>query len=318
MLDFINQVGCVQFDPIDICGKNAELVLQSCIIGFTKQMLYELLYDDRKLIDYFDKNLAIMGANDWKYFSRLRKAHSNGGRSYGEVNTVCDKIKDIIRERGSVCSADLDFNETVSWYWSNTKLSRAALETMYFRGDLVVHHKKGTIKYYDLAENCLSDSILNEPDPHPESYDYHKWQVLRRIGAVGILWNKASDAWLNIYSLKSPERTKIFNELLTENKIIDLNVEGIKEALYCKSEDIELINYIQQNPILKHRCEFLAPLDNMLWDRKLIKAIFGFDYKWEIYTPAAQRKYGYYVTPILYGDNIIGRIEAETTVKKSS
>jgi uncharacterized protein YcaQ len=54
---------------------------------------------------------------------------------------------------------------------------------------------------------------------------------------------------------------------------------------------------------------FLAPLYNMLWDRKLIKALFGFDYKWEIYTPEGERKYGYYVLPILYGDSFFGRIE---------
>ncbi len=60
---------------------------------------------------------------------------------------------------------------------------------------------------------------------------------------------------------------------------------------------------------MKERCEFIAPLDNMLWDRKLIKELFDFDYKWEIYTPLAQRKYGHYVLPILHGDKFIGRIE---------
>ena len=52
VLDFIRQAGCIQFDPIDVCGKNAEIVLQSRISGFTKQMLFELLYTDRKLLDY--------------------------------------------------------------------------------------------------------------------------------------------------------------------------------------------------------------------------------------------------------------------------
>ena len=66
VLAFVRQAGCIQFDPIDVCGKNAELVLQSRVKGFTKKMLYELLYEDRKLIDYFDKNLAIMAFEDWR------------------------------------------------------------------------------------------------------------------------------------------------------------------------------------------------------------------------------------------------------------
>lgn len=65
-----------------------------------------------------------------------------------------------------------------------------------------------------------------------------------------------------------------------------------------------------ENPEPKARCELIAPLDNLLWDRKHIKALFDFDYKWEVYTPKPQRKYGYYVLPLLYGDRFIGRAEA--------
>ena len=310
VLDFIHQAGCIQFDPIDVCGKNAELVLQSRVKGFTKQLLYSLLYEERKLLDYFDKNLSIIKTTDWPYFRRYREAHKIGGRSHDKINAVCEEIKKIIREKGAVSSADIGFDDKVNWYWSDAKLSRAALETMYFRGDLVVHHKKGTIKYYDLAENCIAAELLNAPEPYPDELDHQKWRVLRRIGAVGLLWNKSSDAWLNIWGLKSTQRNEIFRQLLMEEKIIELTVDGIKEKLYCLSADQGLLETVLQDPELKSRCELIAPLDNMLWGRRLIKALFDFDYKWEIYTPSAQRKYGYYVLPLLYGDRFIGRVEA--------
>mgnify|MGYP002511983147 FL=1 len=60
ILSFVRQAGCIQFDPVDVCGRNADLVFQSRIKGYQKTMLYELLYVDRKLVDYFDKNLAIV------------------------------------------------------------------------------------------------------------------------------------------------------------------------------------------------------------------------------------------------------------------
>lgn len=309
VLDYVDQVGCIQFDPIDVCGKNAELVLQSRVKGFTKQMLYELLYEDRKLIDYFDKNLAIMSLSDWKYFSRYREAYRSSGRSHAEVNAVCEDIKAIIGEKGAVSSSDLDFKDTVKWYWSDTKLSRAALESLYFRGELVVHHKIGTRKYYDLAENCIPVEILKEPDPYPDEFEHMKWRVLRRIAAIGLLWNKPSDAWLNIWELKASLRSEIFKQLSEENKIIEISVENIKEKFYCLAADSELLEKVLHNPKIKERCELLAPLDNMLWDRKLIKLLFDFEYKWEIYTPEPQRKYGYYVLPVLYGDRFVGRVE---------
>ena len=309
VIDYVNQVGCIQFDPIDVCGKNAELVLQSRVKDFTKQMLYELLYEERKLIDYFDKNLAIMSLSDWKYFSRYREAHKSGGRSHDEVNAVGEDIKAIIKEKGAVSSSDIGFNDTVKWYWSDTKLSRAALESLYFRGDLVIHHKKGTKKYYDLAENYISNKILNEPDPYPDELEHMKWRVLRRIAAIGLLWNKPSDAWLNIWGLKSSVRSEIFRQLLADNEIIEICIDNIKDKLYCLKADSGLLETVLQNPKIKERCELLAPLDNMLWDRKLIKLLFDFEYKWEIYKPESQRKYGYYVLPVLYGDRFVGRIE---------
>lgn len=311
VLDFIRQAACIQFDPIDICGKSPEIVLHSRVKGFTKQLLYSLLYDeDRRLLDYFDKNLSIIEITDWPYFRRYREAYKTGGRSHGEINAVCDEIKNIIHKKGAVSSADIGFSDTVDWYWSDTRLSRAALETMYFRGDLVVHHKKGTNKYYDLAENYIAAELLNAPEPYPDELDHQKWRVLRRIGGVGLLWNKSSDAWLNIWGLKSVQRNEIFRQLMEEEKIIEVTVDGIKEKLYCLSTDRGLLETILQEVELKSRCELLAPLDNMLWDRRLIKALFDFDYKWEIYTPEAQRKYGYYVLPLLYGDRFIGRVEA--------
>jgi uncharacterized protein YcaQ len=307
--DFVRQAGCIQFDPIDVCGKNSELVLQSRIKSFTKQMLYDLLYKDRKLIDYFDKNLAIISAEDWKHFQRIRDSYRRQVRSSDEIALVEEEIKSVIREKGFVSSKDVDFDKKVDWYWSETRLSRAALETMYFRGDLIIHHKSGTNKYYALAEDYLPEEILKAEDPHKTELEHLKWRALRRISAVGMLWNKPSDAWLYMSDFKADVRKAVFAELLAEGRIMELQVENIKDKLYCLSSDMELLDVVLADTRLKERTEFLAPLDNMLWDRRLLKEIFQFDYKWEIYTPESQRKYGYYVLPILSGDCFIGRAE---------
>ena len=88
------------------------------------------------------------------------------------------------------------------------------------------------------------------------------------------------------------------------------NREGIPR-LYILSDDIPLMETVLKDEIdKKARLEFLAPLDPMLWDRKLIGAVWDYQYSWEIYTPVVKRKYGYYVLPMLYGQDLIGRIEA--------
>lgn len=307
--EYIKQAGCIQFDPIDICGKNAGLTLQSRVEGFSKEMLYKLLYEERKLIDYFDKNLSIFSIDDWKYFSRERATYNEYGRSIDKVNLVTDKIKSIIKERGFASSKDINFKEKVDWSWNPTSLSRAALETMYFRGELIIHHKKGTIKHYALAKEHITSEILNADNPNLTKEEHMKWRVLRRIGAVGLLWNKPSDALLGIDGLKASNRSIIFKELYKEGKIIEMLIENVPDIFYCLPADRPLIDMVLNNNEFAGRTEFIAPLDNMLWDRKLIKKIFDFDYKWEIYTPIVKRKYSYYVLPVLSGDSFIGRIE---------
>lgn len=306
---FVRQVGCVQYDPIDICGKNAELVLQSRVEGFSKQALYSLLYEERRLLDHFDKNMAIYPVEDWKYFSRVRNHYQNNGKSREQVDAAAEEIRAVIREKGFVCSKDLNFKDPVDWYWSSAPLSRVALETLYFRGDLVVHHKKGTIKYYALANEHLPGEVLNAPDPNETEHDHMKWLVLRRIGAVGFLWNRPSDAWLGINGMKAGHRNEIFEALIREKRVRELFVEGLKSPVYCLAEDREILECALGNGRFEPRLEFIAPLDNLLWDRRLIGELFGFEYKWEIYTPLAQRKYSYYVLPILFGERFVGRIE---------
>lgn len=309
VLAYVRQSGCIQYDPVNVCGRNAELVMQSRVRGYKPQMLNELLYQDRVLVDYFDKNLSIFPVEDWSYFQRTRALYEKGERSLEQIEAVCDRIVEVIRQRGPICSADLEMDQKVDWYWSSTRLSRAALEHMYFVGRLVVHHKKGTNKYYDLAENHIAPDILTADDPFEDDYAYQKWLVRRRIGAVGLLWNRASDAFLGIHNLKARTRNSIFHELLADGEIYQAQVEGLSDPLYYLVEDQPMVSCILNNPELKKRCECIAPLDSLLWDRKLIKALFDFEYKWEIYTPKEQRKYGHYVLPLLYGDRFIGRME---------
>ena len=318
-LEFVRQAGCIQFDPVDSCGKNAELTLQSRVKNFTKQPLSELLYTDRSLVDFPDKNLSIFPTEDWPYFQRYRQAAKDGGRNFPELEELEKQAIEYIRINGAVSSDDLPMQGSIHWHssihWSgvwngNTNAARAVLEQLYSTGVLIIHHKNGSRKYYDLADKYLPAQLLDSPDPLPDDFAHKKWRVLRRIGAVGLLWNRPSDAWLNIWDMKSPERIQIFKELLSEGKILAVQVEGISAELYYRAEDHPLLETVLENRDYKPRCEFLAPLDCFLWDRKLIKALFDFEYSWEIYTPAPKRKYGFYVLPILYGDRFAGRIEA--------
>ena len=315
-MKFIQQAGCIQFDPVDVCGKNAEITLQSRVKNFKKNMLDDLLYKDRLLIDYLDKQLAIIPTKDWPYFERYREVARKSGLQFEGLNLLEEEALAFIKEHGFVSSNELPLEGSIEWHsgihWSGggkAKAARSVLEQLYSTGELIIHHKKGTRKYYDLATSHIPIAILDAPDPLPDDFEHMKWRVTRRIGAVGLLWNRPSDAWLRISGLKNDNRTTIFKDLSDSNQIISVTVEGVKDTLYCLTTDIPLLERVLNNEELKPRMELIAPLDCFMWDRKLIQALFGFSYTWEIYTPDHKRKYGAYTLPLLYGNALIGRVE---------
>ncbi len=313
---YVKQAACVQFDPIDVCGKNHELVFQSRVEGFEKGQLHELLYRDKVLIDWFDKNMSICLREDWPYFSYQRERAHQGSRSKEEVGRVADEVLSIIQENGAVSSKDLAMKEKVDWYWAPTSLARATLDTLYDQGRLVISHKENTRKFYDLPERHVDEELLKMENPNQTQHEQLCWKVLRRIRGVGLLHANNSYAYIGISGLKAKEREAVFKTLLKEEKIFEISVEGCKLPFYYLSEDQPLIEQVTAGVEESERLEFIAPLDNLIWDRVMIEELFGFSYKWEIYTPIKDRKFGYYVLPILMGDKFIGRIEMKRDRKK--
>ena len=317
--DYVRQAGCIQFDPVDVCGKNAELTLQSRVKGFQKSMLRELLYEDRKLVDYVDKELSIWPVEDWPYFAPFRERSRKMGDTFEGLRELKEEAISYIKENGPVCSDTLPIEGEIYWHssmhWSGnwqkkSQAARSVLEQLYTEGELIIHHKNGSRKYYDLAEKYIPAEVLKADNPYSDEFSLTKWRVLRRIGAVGLLWDKNSMAFLGI-NLKADLRKKVLSELSADHKISSVMVEGIKVPFYYRTEDEALMQDIFCGGAdLKPRMSLIAPLDPLLWDKALIRALWDFSYSWEIYTPAVKRKYGYYTLPILYGDRFVGRIEA--------
>lgn len=309
IMKYFQKTGCIQFDTLNVVGRNPDLVLQSRVKKYKSRLLQELLYKDRRLVDEWDKEMSIYPVEDWPFFERNRQAALHRYGTIEAIQAELPYVREAIDRKGPVTSSDLEHDQIIDWSWAPTRLSRAILESMYHWGELIVYDKAGARKLYDFADKHISRALLEKEDPNPSLLQYHKWHILRRIGAVGLLWNKASDAWLGIKGMKSQERNEAFRELLEEGSILPVQVDGLKLPLFIKKEELPLLNKVLSENAVKPRATVLAPLDNLLWDRKLIQELFGFEYRWEVYKPAAERKYGYYVLPVLYGGRFVGRFE---------
>jgi hypothetical protein len=166
-----------------------------------------------------------------------------------------------------------------------------------------------TRRFYDLAERHIPREILSEPDPHASMEAYHDWHILRRLRGIGLLWARSGEAWLEIIGAKTAERCRSLSRLHEGRKVFTVNVEGLDLPLYMAAKDRELLDRVSEARSPLPQATIIAPLDNLLWDRSLVRALFGFDYVWEVYKPVSERRFGYYVLPILYGDRFVARFE---------
>ncbi len=314
-LRFIRTVGCIQFDPLDKAGQNPDLVLQSRVKGYSTEHLRQLLYTDRRLIDGWDRNMCIYPVEDWPFFSRTRKTYLERHINNDHISEVLPHVRDKLKEEGPLSSLEFSLEKKIAWPWGPARIARAALESMFWWGELIVHHRTGTRKYYDFSKNHLPQDLLEAPDPNETLEDYHDWHVKRRIRSVGLLWALSGDVWLGIRNMKSKERAASIARLLKKREICEINVEGLSAPLYMCKEAESILNEALVQAHTSVGAAVIAPLDNLLWNRRLVKELFDFDYTWEVYKPAAQRQYGYYVMPILLGDRFIARFEPVRSLK---
>jgi len=312
VIEFIRSVGTIQFDPINVVGRNADLVLQSRIRGYKPEMLREALYEDRRLLDGFDKVASIYETADWPYFKRRRdRMRAEHGQPSNPAMKIADEVIEAIREGGPKSSIDFKSGETIKWNWGvNTSLPRACLEILYAMGDVVVHDRIGTRRYFELAERALPRDVFTAADPNVSTDDYRDWHVLRRVGGLGIANPAAGDWWLGLNQVDAAQRKVVTDRLIDSGKMVVVELENVPNRTFLiRSEDMPTLDRIKRGRPPKAQATFIGALDNLMWDRNMLRWVFDFDYTWEVYKPAAQRQYGYYVLPVLYGDRFVARMD---------
>lgn len=303
----VARLGCVQYDPLDVVGRNPDLVFQSRIEGYKPSMLYEALYERRSLFEGFDKNLAIFPREDFPCFARSRRAACQWFRENETITGAFDQVMEIVFSRGEVCSDDIPLDEKVDWPWGPTRLARAALESLWMAGRLSLSRREGARRFYAPIERCLPEELISAPDPHADDGMYYRWQAARRVRSVGLLTGGASDAFLGA-GLKAARRIEAFRTLAEDGTLIPVRIADLNLDAYVSALDLDLLETAAEQGAPRE-ARILAPLDNLLWDRKLIEKLFGFEYRWEVYVPKDKRKYGYYVLPVLCGDRFVARLE---------
>ena len=319
VLAVVDRLGSLQFDPLDVAGRNHDLVLQARIAGYRREITDELLYGRRLLFETYNKALNLLPTRELPYYriSWDRTGASRSAQLLAEQATLAETLLALIEAEGPKCSGDFERQGPIDWFWGPTPAVRAVLEAFSVTGRLSLARRDGNRRYYDLTERLYPADLLATRVPEREQ-TLHK--LLSRYRGHGLLGAGGSgELWPGIGSAAT--RSELRHELEERGELVAVTVEGMRGERFVVGDELPLLTQAERevaaesagSPVrpgdAEPGCSFLAPLDPLMWDRGALEPLFGFEYRWEVYTPAAKRRWGYYVLPILFGDRLVGRIE---------
>jgi len=297
----IRALSCVQLDSISTVERSDRIALSSRIGDYPRDAASRLLKSGR-VFEYWAHEACLIPVEDWPLF---RPAMRAGGRQwYGQVERthphLAEEILGEIRERGPLPSRHFEgSSEGGMWNW---KPAKAMLERLWNHGRLAVAGRQGFQRLYDLTERVLPAEVLAAPEPkEPERL---RLLAARAVLARGVL---TAAGVVEHWRLQGGTKrlTPALAALVDEGELEELAVEdGGAPVFVPRGADLE--------PVAPSAAVLLSPFDNLLWDRPFARRILGFDHLIEVYKPAPQRRYGYYVLPFLRGDRIVGRADLKS------
>ena len=317
VLRVVDRLGSLQFDPLEVAGRNHDLILLARIAGYRREWTDRWLYEDRRLYETYNKGLSIVPVAEMPWY-RLTWERSHArlhseGEAFDTHAPLVEELLTRIRERGPLLPRDVGPREAIDWYWRPTNQVRAILEGLAQAGILGIARRERNLRVYDLVERLFPAEILATRVSEQEQRLHRMLSRYRGNGLLGASGNQ--ELWVSTYR-RPGEKQELRTELVESGQLVPVAVEGLKGDRFVLPSDLALLEQAEREVAVggppggaEYGAAFLAPLDPLVWDRDLLRKLFDFDYLWEVYVPEAKRRWGYYVLPILYGDRLVGRIE---------
>jgi uncharacterized protein YcaQ len=310
VLAVLRRLGSLQFDPIAVAGRSHDLVLHARVAEYEPAWC-DLLYERREIFEAYNKGLSFVPTSAFPWFRGTLSR--SAPQILAENADVAARVLERIRAEGPLSSLDFERESgpTTDWFGVPTNTVRAVLEAFAITGVLGLARREGNRRYYDLLESLLPPEVIGQDVPLREQLRYKLLSRYRAHGLLGV--SGAGDVFGGIGSAKPdpqrpehPGRNALREELVELGDLVPVQVEGVSGKRFVVRDEVELL---ANPPAPTPSVAFLSPFDPLVWDRKLLGSLFGFDYVWELFVPPARRRWGWYVLPLVFGDRLVGRIE---------
>lgn len=316
-LKTVQHLGYVQIDTISVIERAHHHVFWSRQGNYQTDYLNDLLVKDRSVFEQWAHAVAYMPIEDYRFYlpkmENERKPPTNKWqrKRFELAKTHIKNVMKRIREEGPLSSKDFDHDgKKSSGGWGPLKPAKLALDILYSQGDLMISSRRNFQRVFDLTERVLPEGLdISMPDPE----DCARHQIRRTLTAMGL----ARESEINKH-LQLADRNSIHSaiqDMLEADEIVSLKVRGIPDEVYYALP--ATLNQLSKLRVSK-QIRILSPFDNMVIQRERMKLLFDFEYTIECYVPAAKRVYGYFVCPILWGNELVARIDMKADRKSKT
>jgi uncharacterized protein YcaQ len=313
LLGVIERLGFVQIDSIRTVARAHDLILLSRRQNYRPPALKNLLEKDRTLFEHWTHDASIIPSPlfpQWQHrFDRDAQRLKLGWKRWfrGGYVEQFETILTRIRESGPVTCSDVGQGEARGkggwWDWHPSK---TALEWLWRTGELSITGRENFQKIYDLTERVIPEA---HRAPAPDAAAHIDWACTAALDRLGFATaNELSAFWA---AISIAEARAWCQTALRARRIIEIAVECSDGSLRPSYAWPGVIAAAQDLPPAPPRIRILSPFDPALRDRARAERLFGFFYRIEVFVPAAKRQYGYYVFPVLEGEQLIGRIDTK-------
>ena len=324
-MELFQDIGCVQIDPLRAVERTQFLVLWSRLGLYDPADLEALLSSERRLFEYWAHAASIVMTDDFPLYQvHIRHwLHGNGAwkkrtRDWLHENEELSRyILDELSQNGPLSSRDFKDHSQKSWEssgWTSGQNVGLMLNSLWSLGQIMVSHRKGLNKYWDLAERVLPEWTPRQELTWPEAVYQAAQRSLRALGVA-----RPGDIEQHFTRERYPGLNDTLDQLEAEGLINPVEIVDQGQTWpgrwFMHAADLPLLERIEAGD-WQPRTTLLSPFDNLICDRDRTELLFDFHFRIEIYVPAAKRQYGYYVMPILHGDRLIGRIDPKMDRKK--
>jgi uncharacterized protein len=313
----IDTVAVVQIDSVNVVVRSQYLPFFSRLGPYDRGLLDRARdVAPRRVVEYWAHEASLVPPSTWPLLDfRMRRAASDAwggmrGVAHEHPELVAGVLAEVAR-RGPLTSREVEValahdlpREREQWGW-NWSLVKNALEHLFWAGEVSSAGRTTSFeRRYALPSRVLPPAQRApalDPTARPSEDEAFRRLVEISARAHGV----GSEQCLRDYFRLSPEQARpAIESLVADGTLVPATVAGWHRPVYLHRE--------ARRPRRVTARALLSPFDSLIWQRDRTRAIFGFDYRLEIYVPEGQRVHGYYVLPFLLGEDLVARVDLKS------